>query len=78
MRTTGVSGSSSRKRATMASTWRRLTRCARARSQAAWITGPSAMGSEKGTPSSMRSAPAATMRCMRGTVKSGSGSPAVT
>ena len=46
-------------------------------SQAAWITGPSAMGSEKGTPSSSRSAPASTRACISGTVTSGCGSPAV-
>ena len=41
-------------------------------------TGPSAMGSENGTPISSRSAPAATMACNNGTVTSGCGSPAVT
>ena len=35
-----------------------VVREARARSVARWITGPSAMGSEKGTPTSMMSAPA--------------------
>ena len=34
------------------------TPCASARSDARWITGPSAIGSENGTPSSMMSAPA--------------------
>ncbi len=33
---------------------------ASARSEARWITGPSASGSEKGKPSSIRSAPAST------------------
>ena len=33
-------------------------RCASARSEARWITGPSAIGSENGTPSSITSAPA--------------------
>ena len=42
------------------------------------VTGPSAMGSEKGTPSSIRSAPAETMACISGTVASRAGSPAVT
>jgi hypothetical protein len=38
---------------------------ASARSPAFWITGPSAIGSENGTPSSMMSAPASTMPCIR-------------
>ena len=67
----------SRKRRTMSSTRVRLTWCLSARSQAAWITGPSAMGSENGTPSSSRSAPASTSACISGTVTSGCGSPAV-
>ena len=50
---------------------------ASARSLERWITGPSAIGSENGTPSSRRSAPASTKRCMSGTVQPGSGSPAV-
>ena len=37
---------------------------ASARSLAFWITGPSAIGSENGTPSSITSAPAATIACM--------------
>src|SRR5574337_77261 len=41
------------------------------------MVGPSAMGSEKGTPSSMMSAPPATRARMRGKVSSGEGSPAV-
>ena len=41
-----------------------------------WITGPSAMGSENGTPSSRTSAPASTSACIRGTVAAGEGSPA--
>ena len=39
-----------------------------ARSDARWITGPSAIGSENGTPSSMMSAPASTSACISGTV----------
>src|SRR5690606_37947849 len=50
---------------------------ARARSELRWITGPSAIGSENGTPSSMQSAPAATSACITGTVASSEGSPAV-
>ena len=56
---------------------RKLILWASARSLARWITGPSAIGSEKGTPSSMMSAPALTISCMAGTVKPGLGSPAV-
>src|SRR5688572_32922568 len=42
------------------------------------MTGPSAIGSENGTPSSMTSAPAAASACITGTVASSDGSPAVT
>src|SRR5580765_3108304 len=41
------------------------------------MVGPSAIGSENGTPSSMMSAPASTSACISGTVVLGSGSPAV-
>jgi hypothetical protein len=41
-----------------------------ARSPAFWITGPSALGSENGTPSSMMSAPACTMPCISAGVMS--------
>ena len=51
------------------------TPLASARSEAFWITGPSAIGSEKGTPSSMMSAPASAMASITSTVASGSGSP---
>ncbi|KAG1221100.1 hypothetical protein G6F68_021019 [Rhizopus microsporus] len=47
-----------------------------ARSAARWITGPSAMGSENGTPSSITSAPASTSAFIRGSVAAGDGSPA--
>jgi hypothetical protein len=47
-----------------------------ARSVARWITGPSAIGSENGTPSSITSAPARASACISGTVRSGAGSPA--
>src|ERR1051325_4294130 len=51
---------------------------ASARCDAAWITGPSAIGSENGTPSSIASAPArSSSSTMRG-VASGLGSPHVT
>jgi hypothetical protein len=42
-----------------------------------WITGPSAIGSLNGTPSSMISAPPASIASMRGTVLSTLGKPAV-
>ena len=41
------------------------------------MVGPSAIGSENGTPSSITSAPASTSACMTGTVASSDGSPAV-
>ena len=63
--------------ATMPSTSDRPTPCFSARSPARWITGPSAIGSENGTPSSMMSAPASTSPCISGTVSAGCGSPAV-
>ena len=66
-----------RNAATIASTSARPTPCASARSEARWITGPSAIGSENGTPSSITSAPALTSACMIGTVAVGAGSPEV-
>src|SRR5690606_15143304 len=50
---------------------------ASARSELRWMVGPSAIGSENGTPSSSTSAPAATSACITGTVASSNGSPAV-
>jgi hypothetical protein len=50
---------------------------ASARSPACWITGPSAIGSLKGTPSSITSAPPAASACMISGVASAYGSPAV-
>src|SRR3546814_18772854 len=41
------------------------------------MVGPSAIGSENGTPSSITSAPASTSACMTGTSDSSEGSPAV-
>src|SRR5690348_13155904 len=78
MRTTGVRVSPERNAVTMAMTSESATPSARARSDARWITGPSAIGSEKGTPSSIASAPAATSAFISGTVVAGDGSPAVT
>jgi hypothetical protein len=51
---------------------------ASARRPAAWIAGPSAMGSEKGMPSSMMSAPAAGNPARIRAVVAASGSPAIT
>jgi hypothetical protein len=62
----------------MASTCFMPTPSARAASPAFWITGPSAIGSEKGTPSSITSAPASTMPCISSGVMSANGKPAVT
>src|SRR5688572_23076543 len=42
------------------------------------MTGPSAIGSENGTPSSITSQPALARACSSGTASFGSGSPAVT
>ena len=53
------------------------TPCFSARSPERWITGPSAIGSENGTPSSITSAPRSTSACISGTVSEGCGSPAV-
>src|SRR6185437_6726491 len=78
MSTTGVDGSCVRNSATIASTSRSDTPLRSARSDERWITGPSAIGSENGTPSSITSAPALTSACRIGTVCEGAGSPAVT
>ena len=48
-----------------------------ARRLAPWMTGPSAVGSEKGIPSSIRSAPFAAMLFTISTVVARSGSPQV-
>jgi hypothetical protein len=65
------------RRAPWPSTWRRLMPCASARSEARWMVGPSAIGSENGTPSSMMSAPPSTSACISGSVSAAPGSPAV-
>src|SRR5438093_2194521 len=78
MSTTGVAESALRKLEVIASTSRNPTPCFNARSDDRWITGPSAIGSENGTPSSITSAPPSTSACMMPTVPPGSGSPAVT
>jgi hypothetical protein len=73
-----VVASVARKARTISSTCAVLMCLSSARSLARWITGPSAIGSENGTPSSITSAPAATMPCISSTVTSAYGSPAVT
>src|SRR6266404_869616 len=75
--TTGVIASCLRKAAVMVSTSSRPTPLASARSDARWMTGPSAIGSENGTPSSITSAPAAVSARISGTVAASVGSPAV-
>src|ERR1035437_799501 len=55
----------------------RVVPAARARSEESWMVGPSAMGSENGTPSSMISAPAPSRRWIISSVVARSGSPAV-
>src|ERR1700681_818956 len=78
MSTTGVVESVRRNSATIPRTSRNPTLCFNARSEERWITGPSAMGSENGTPSSITSAPFFTSACITATVCRGLGSPAVT
>src|SRR5258708_11551290 len=78
MSTTGVVESVRRNSAPIASTSRNPTLCLSARSEERWITGPSAMGSENGTPSSITSAPFFASACITATVCRGLGSPAVT
>src|SRR5436309_6366728 len=56
---------------------RRLPPAASARSVARWMTGPSASGSENGTPTSSRSAPARSSARRISPERSRSGSPAV-
>ncbi len=59
--TTGVVSSSRRNARTMSSTRATFTPACRPRLAAAWMIGPSAIGSVKGMPISIRSAPAAGM-----------------
>ncbi len=51
---------------------------ASARSDAFWMTGPSAIGSENGTPSSITSAPPSASASRMSTVASANGSPQAT
>src|SRR6185436_5547519 len=78
MSTIGVAVLPLRNARTMSSTIARPTPCASARSEARWMTGPSAIGSENGTPSSITSAPAVTNASRIGSVCAGVGSPTVT
>src|SRR5699024_10327068 len=68
---------SRRRSCTRANTWSVVTPPRRARRLASWITGPSAVGSEKGMPSSIRSAPLAAIARTVAAVVSRSGSPQV-
>src|ERR1041385_1514368 len=58
-------------------TWSRRTPRSSARWELDWITGPSAIGSENGTPTSIRSAPASSRPRRRSRVPATDGSPAV-
>ena len=62
----------------ISSTLVRLAPAFKARMEERWITGPSAVGSENGTPSSKRSSPASPMALMILMETSTVGSPAVT
>ena len=77
MKTMGTSTPRLRRRATSAKASSVVTPPASARMLASWITGPSAVGSEKGMPSSIRSAPASTMATTASSVTSSVGSPQV-
>ena len=66
-----------RTRSTSASAARRLPPAASARSVARWMTGPSASGSENGTPTSSTSAPARSSAFRISADRGRSGSPAV-
>ena len=76
-RTTSGARTSARTAATIRSTPSSVVPAARARSLARWITGPSASGSENGTPTSMMSAPARSRARRMSDVRARDGSPAV-
>ncbi len=63
--------------AAIPSTFLRLVPARSARSDARWITGPSAIGSENGTPNSTRSTPPRSSAATSPGVLSSDGSPAV-
>src|SRR5579884_931609 len=67
----------SRMRRAISSTVRSVVPARSARSAPRWITGPSAIGSENGTPSSIRSQPPRSSAATSSGVCSGVGSPAV-
>src|SRR6185436_9890933 len=69
---------SARTRPIVSSADRRLPPAASARSVARWMTGPSASGSENGTPTSSTSAPARSSAFRISAERARSGSPAVT
>jgi hypothetical protein len=73
----GVVASFLRKRATAAMVFSRLMPDLSARCPASWIATPSAMGSEKGMPSSITSAPAAGRPAKMASKVASSGSPAM-
>ena len=73
----GVSGWRARIRPAISSTFFKVVPAARATCPACWITGPSAIGSEKGTPSSTISAPASIRRSISASFSSGVGQPTV-
>jgi hypothetical protein len=73
MGTSGVSGRRSRVAASSSRQAPVRIPCARARSAARRITGPSASGSENGNPSSTMSAPPSTAAC----ASSGTSGPAI-
>src|SRR5436190_7484636 len=71
----GTTGTASPIRLQIASTPSSVAPPASARVAAAWITGPSASGSENGTPSSIRSAPASTYASATAIAARASGKP---
>src|SRR3954454_3365185 len=77
MSTSGVASSLPRKARTSSSVFFKVCPALRARWDDIWIASPSAIGSVKGMPNSMTSAPAAGSACTRASDVSGSGSPAV-
>src|SRR5438876_6660063 len=77
MSTIGVASSALRKARTIASVFFSVCPALSARSEEAWMAGPSAIGSVNGMPSSITSAPAAGSALRIASEVSGSGSPAV-
>ena len=72
---TGVASSVARKARTASSVPASVAPFSSARSPAAWIAGPSAIGSVNGMPSSIRSAPAAGSALRMASAVAPSGSP---